>query len=292
MNILLIGHEGYVGRGLFEYLSRDHRVLGWDKKEDLFALDAALLARKNIEVAINLSVMADRAGATIQIDTPGDKVNIGGARHLARILKGSEITWFQFSTREVLGPIYTPRDVRKTKAGYRPKILIDESYPYAPRNAYAKSKIMAEFISESHPFSNIIRLTTGYTDNYQAVAGWMLTLITAAVEGKLVTLTRGGEQFRDPLHTDDLARLIELICRKKIFGEKFHAGGGKKNYISLKEFVRLANPKVKILKAKGGDYGFAFDISKARKLTGWEPRILLRDKMPVIVENVRRAKGL
>src|SRR5678816_3290984 len=111
MNILLIGHEGYVGRGLFEYLSRSHRVLGWDKKEDLFALDAALLARKDIEVLINLSVMADRAGATIQIDTPGDKVNIGGARHIARILKGSEIKWFQFSTREVLGPIYGPKDV-------------------------------------------------------------------------------------------------------------------------------------------------------------------------------------
>lgn len=291
MNILLIGHEGYVGRGLLEYLSRSHRVLGWDKKEDLFKLDARLLARKNIEVLINLSVMADRQGTTLQLDSPGDKVNIGGARHLARILAGSEIMWFQFSTREVLGPIYGPKDVIKTKAGYRPKFLIDETYPYAPVNSYAKSKIIAEFISESHPYSNIIRLTTGYTDHHYERAGWMLQLIKTAVQGKPVTLTRGGEQFRDPLHTDDLGRLMEQICARKIYGEKFHASGGRKNHISLKEFVRLANPKVKILKAPGGDYGFAFDNGKARKLAGWEPRILLREKMPVIVENVRRAQA-
>lgn len=287
MNILLIGHEGYVGRGLFEYLSRNHKILGWDKKENLFNLDADLLARRNIEVLINLSVMADRASRTYQIDTISDEVNVMGARHIARILKGSQIAWFQFSTREVLGPVYGPRDVKKTKAGYRPKFLVDESFPYSPQNSYGKSKVMAEFICESHAYSNVIRLTTGYTDNNHLVAGWMLQLIKTVVQGKPVTLTRGGEQFRDPLHTDDLARLIEQIYEHKVFGEKFHAGGGNKNLISLKEFVRTADPRVKIKRAPGGDYGFAFDNTKARKLTGWEPKVLLRQKIPVIVKNVR-----
>jgi hypothetical protein len=30
----------------------------------------------------------------------------------------------------------------------------------------------------------------------------------------------------------------------------------------------VANPKVKMLRAAGGDYGFAFDNKKATKLTG------------------------
>ena len=51
---MLIGHEGYLGRGLHAFLSREHAVLGWDKKEDLFTLDAAMLARHNIELLINL----------------------------------------------------------------------------------------------------------------------------------------------------------------------------------------------------------------------------------------------
>ena len=287
MKILLIGHEGYVGQGLLAYLSRSHNVLGWDKKENLFTLDAALLARRDIEMVINLSVMDSRGSKTFQVDTAADEVNVMGARHVARILKGSEIAWFQFSTREVLGPVYGPRDVIKTKGGYRPKFLVDESYPYAPQNAYGKSKVMAEFISESHPYSNVIRLTTGYTDNNHTRGGWTLQLIKTVVAGGPVTLTRGGDQFRDPLHTEDIGRLIEQIHQRKIFGERFHASGGKKNLISLKEFVRIADPNVKILKAPGGDYGFAFDNSKARKLAGWEPRALVREKIPVMVKNVR-----
>jgi nucleoside-diphosphate-sugar epimerase len=294
MNVLLIGHEGYLGRGLFSYLvRRGHRVVGCDKKEDLFNLDAGILARENIEMLINLSVVAVRAGKTFQADTPCDTVNVEGARHVGRILKGTGITWIQMSTREIFGPVYTSKDVVRTKNGLRPKRLIDEEQPYAPINFYGKSKLMAEFISESHPESAVIRLTTCYTDyDHPTASNWILALVRSAVEGKPVNLTRGGRQFRDPLHVDDLGHLMELIHVKKAFGEKFHAGGGKKNLISLKEFVKIADPKVKILNAPGGDYGFAFDNSKAKKLTGWEPKILVREYIPVIAANIRNSVSL
>jgi nucleoside-diphosphate-sugar epimerase len=287
MNILLIGHEGYLGRSLLAYLSRTHHVVGWDKKEDLFQLKGSILARENIEILINLSVMADVQHKNFEIDTPSDEVNVIGARHIARILKGSQIAWFQFSTREVLSPIYSPDDVIKTDVGYRPKFLVDESAPYAPRNRYGKSKIIAEFISESHPFSNVIRLGTPYNDNYHPSGGLILQLIKTVVEGRPLTLTRGGEQFRDPLHTDDLARLMEQLYERKAFGEKIHAGGGEKNFISLREIVQIADPQVKIKQGEGGDYGFAYDVRKARELCGWEPRVLVRQRIPVIAGNIR-----
>jgi nucleoside-diphosphate-sugar epimerase len=287
MNILLIGHEGYLGRSLFAYLSRTHHVVGWDKKEDLFQLNGSILACEDIQILINFSVMADVQHKNFEIDTPSDEVNVMGARHIARILKGSQIAWFQFSTREVLSPIYSPDDVVKTDVGYRPRFLVDESAPYAPRNRYGKSKIIAEFISESHPCSNVIRLSTPYNDNYHPSGGLILQLIKTVVEGRPITLTRGGEQFRDPLHTDDLARLMEQLYKRKAFGEKIHAGGGDKNFISLKEIVQIADPQVKISQAEGGDYGFAYDIRKARELSGWEPRVLVRDKIPVIARNIR-----
>ncbi len=292
MNVLLIGHEGYLGRGLYSYLARKHRVIGWDKKEDIFNLDAGTLARENVEMLINLSVMADRKGGAFSVGAPCDQVNVGGARHVANVLKGSGISWIQMSTREVLGPVYEAKDVVKTRAGLRPKRLVGEEQPYAPVNFYGKSKLMAEFISESHPQSAVIRLTTCYTDYDHPAGNWVVSLIKAAVQGKPVNLTHGGEQFRDPLHIDDLGRLMELIHEKKAFGEKYHAGGGKRNLISLKEFVRVAEPKVKIQKMPGGDYGFAFDNRKATKLTGWEPKILVREKISVIAENIRREVAL
>lgn len=289
MKILLIGHEGYLGRGLFSFLRRRHSVIGWDKKEDLFKLDAAFLAREGIEALFNLSVVADRESKNFQADAPTDHVNVVGARHLARILKGSEIAWFQMSTREVLGPVYTIKDIIETEAGYRPKFLVNEESSYAPFNFYGKSKIMAEFISESHPYSNVIRLTTCYTDyDHPGGGGWVDSLIRAAVQGKPVSLTQGGLQFRDPLHIDDLGRLMELLYEKKVFSQKIHAGGGDQNMISLLEFVKIANPQAKIEKAPGGDYGFAFDISKAFQLTTWVPQILIRDKIPAIAKNIRQ----
>lgn len=288
MKILLIGHEGYLGKGLFSFLRRRHSVIGWDKKEDLFKLDAAFLAREGIEALINLSVVADRKSKNFQADAPTDHVNVVGARHLAKILKGSEIAWFQMSTREVLGPVYGAKDIVETKAGFRPKFLVSEECPYSPWNFYGKSKLMAEFISESHPNSNVIRLTTCYTDYDHPAGNWVVSLIRAAVQGKPVSLTQGGLQFRDPLHIDDLGRLMELLCEKKIYGHKIHAGGGNQNMISLLEFVRIANPQTKIEKAPGGDYGFAFDISKAFQLTTWVPQILIRDKIPAIAENIRQ----
>jgi len=188
--------------------------------------------------------------------------------------------------------VYGARDVSRTRAGLRPKWLVSEEQPYAPANFYGKSKVMSEFISESHPHSAVIRLTTCYTDYDHPAGNWVVSLIKAAVQGRPVNLTRGGEQFRDPLHVDDLGRLMELIHAKRAFGEKYHAGGGRKNLISLKEFVRLAEPKVKIQKVAGGDYGFAFDNRKATELTVWEPKILVRERIPVIAENIRQQIAL
>lgn len=288
-NILLIGHRGYLGAGLHDYLKQNNKVVGWDKEEDLFKLDAETLAREQIEAVINLSVMADRKSAAFLIDVPTDRVNVEGARHLARILKGTPIGWIQMSTREVFGTIYRAQDVKKTRGGYRPKFLVGETTPYTPPNCYGKSKVMAEFISESHPHSSVIRLTTCYTDAHHPGGNWVVSIIRNAVRDGKVDLTRGGLQFRDPLHIDDLGALMEKIIEKKAWGQKFHAGGGKKNLISLRDFVKLAVPKVKINKVDGGDYGFAFDNTKATTMTGWTPKVLLTDRIPVITENIRKA---
>ncbi|MBI3129755.1 MAG: NAD(P)-dependent oxidoreductase [Acidobacteria bacterium] len=289
MKILLIGHEGYLGRGLHAYLaSQGHAVIGWDRAEDLFTLDAHFLARSGVELLINLSVMADRKSAVFLMGEPTDEINVGGARHLARILKGSGIPWIQMSTREVLGPVYREEDVLETPHGLRPRFLVDETAPYAPFNFYGKSKIVAEFISESHPESAVIRLTTCYTDFDHPGGNWMVSLVRSATQGRPLTLTNGGLQFRDPLHIDDLGRLMEGIVAKRAFGQKFHAGGGEANLISLLEFVQRANPQAPIESAPGGDFGFAFDNTKARRCTGWEPRILVRDKLPILVDHIGR----
>ncbi|CAB5001946.1 MAG: NAD-dependent epimerase/dehydratase family protein [Actinobacteria bacterium] len=287
MNLVLIGHRGYIGIGLNYYLQKNHNVIGWDKEEDIHKLTLDFLEKNKIDAIINLAVIDARGSLNYQINTVTEHVTVNGARHLANILSGSEINWFQLSTREVFGPVYGPDDVVLSDSGYRPKFLVSEDFPFAPTNFYGKSKLVAEFISESHEKTNIIRLTTGYTDFDNPIGGWIKGLVNGVVNNGEVTLARGGLQFRDPLHTDDLGRLIEKLFENKIYGQKINAGGGPENLLSLNEFVKLVDPKVKVISADGGDYGFAFEISKAFKLVGWKPQVLLRDKVPVISENIR-----
>jgi len=288
VNFLLIGHAGYLGRGLHAYLRRSHKVVGWDRDEDLFKLDRAVLEREEIDCIINLSVMADRGSPRFLAGTPTDQVNVQGARFLAEILSGTHIGWIQMSTREVYGPVYTPEDVVETDMGLRPKKLVGETQPYAPVNFYGKSKIVAEFLSESHERSAVIRLTTCYTDYDHPAGNWVVALIRNAMKGEPVTLTNAGRQFRDPLHVNDLGSMMEAIATKEAWGESFNAGGGDQNLISLEEFVRVAAPDVEVVAAGGGDLGFAFDIAKAQSILEWNPRVLVRERIPVIAENIRR----
>ncbi len=290
MNILLIGHRGYLGKGLHGFFHPNHHVVGWDVQEDIFKLTPQLLAREKIGLVVNLAVVADRKSPTFRDGEPTDHINVGGARHLVKILKGTQIPWIQMSTREVLGPIYKESDVTRDETGYHPKFLIGEDVPYIPPNFYGKSKVMAEFISESHPYSNVIRLTTCYTDFDHSAGNWVVSLVKSAVQKRSVTLTQGGWQFRDPLHVDDLGSLMVALVEKKVCLEKIHAGGGKDNLISLREFVQRVDPAVSITEAAGGDFGFAFDITKATALTGWEPKIQVRERIPVIAENIRAGR--
>lgn len=287
MNILLIGHRGYLGKGLHGYFHKRHRVVGWDIHEDLFQITPQVLSRENIELVVNLAVVADRKNPTFREGEMTEVINVGGARHLVKVLKGTQIPWIQMSTREVLGPIYRENDVTRDEMGYHPKFLVAEDAGYAPSNFYGKSKIVAEFVSESHPYSNVIRLTTCYTDFDHPAGNWVVSLVKAAVHKRPVTLTHGGRQFRDPLHVNDLGHLMERIVESKVTLEKFHAGGGGVNLITLREFVQRVDPNVAIQEAAGGDYGFAFDNAKATRVTGWQPKILVRDRIPVVAENIR-----
>jgi nucleoside-diphosphate-sugar epimerase len=80
---------------------------------------------------------------------------------------------------------------------------------------------------------------------------------------------------------------MELVYEKNVSGLRIHAGGGDANLISLNEFVQIADSSVKIETAPGGDYGFAFDVAKARQLVGWAPAVSIRERIPVIANNIR-----
>jgi nucleoside-diphosphate-sugar epimerase len=290
MRILLIGHEGYLGRGLYNYLSQKHEVTGWEKRDDLFSLTKDKIISLKTDLVINLAVIAERAVPNISTTSIGYRVTVDGTRHVVQCLEGTDIMLIHMSTREVFGPVYCESDIVRGADAYEPRLWVKEDQPYAPINSYGKSKLISEFIAESHSRSNIIRLTTCYTDFDHPAGGWVLALLKNIAQKKPLTLTQGGRQFRDPLHVNDLGRMMELIYEKGLVNHKFHAGGGAENIITLKDFALLADSKAVIHEAEGGDLGFAFSTEKAERMLGWSPTHRIREHIPRILENIAAGK--
>lgn len=289
MNILVIGNEGYIGVGLSACLGRRHRVFGWSRSQNLLKLHRSWLEQQEIDLVVNCAAVMERQGTVYNVAAASHQVNVEGVAHLVNIMKGTAIRLIQISTKDVFGQVYTADNIVDTVAGYRPRFLVNERQPFSPESVYAKSKLMSEYISESHPRASVIRLSTCYTEMFHWRGNWMMRFIRNALKGDPLDVTLNGKQFRDPLHVNDLGRLIEAVVVRDAFPLKINAGGGEGNVISLAEFIEAIGVPARVVFVPGGDYGFAFDNGLATSSTGWNPRLLVRERLPEMVRAVRSA---
>lgn len=286
MRILLIGHEGYVGAGLFRYLSTHHQVIGWGREHDICTLNESIIKDLKITAVVNCAAIVDRVSNEFTIDSESDRVNVGGMRTLVSSLKGQDIKLIQISTKDVFGKVYSRTDVEEEQYCYKPKFLVDDSQPFAPETIYAKTKLMSEFIVESHPQTVVIRLSSCYTDFDHHRGNWVVSIMKTLLQEKPVTVTNTGKQFRDLLNADDLGRLIDHVLESEHYGVKINAGGGSDNIFSILQVIRMIAPDAKIIETDGGDYGFAFNNRLAAELFDWKPQISFASRLPVIRENI------
>jgi len=106
------------------------------------------------------------------------------------------------------------------------------------------------------------------------------------LQGKPVTVTNTGKQFRDLLNADDLGRLIDCVLESEHYGIKINAGGGSDNIFSILQVIRMIDSNAEIIETDSGDYGFAFNNRLASELFGWQPQISFASRLPVIRENI------
>ncbi len=116
--------------------------------------------------------------------------------------------------------------------------------------------------------------------------GWLAWFIIAALTGKPITIYGNGKQVRDVLFIDDLMDAYDSafahvdVCQ----GQVFNIGGGRANSISVWMEFRLmleellGNPiKTRNREWRPGDQPvYISDISKARNVLGWEPKVTVK----------------
>ena len=290
MRILLIGYEGYVGSGLFRYLSNKNEVVGWGRKDNILNLKAHTLKDLQISAVINCGVIMDRVSPNFVTESPSDRVNVIGMRSLISAIKDSEIKLIHISTKDVFGNVYSKSDVEESVDVFTPHFLIDDSQPFSPETIYGKTKLMAEYIAESHPLTNVIRLSSCYTDFDHHRGHWIPNIIKSLLKKNPVTITNKGKQVRDILHVNDLGQLIIKIIESDKFGEKINIGGGPDNLFSVLQIINMVDLNAKIIEAEGNDYGFAFNNRLVMELFNWTPKILFEENLSVLKENLIKGK--
>lgn len=147
---------------------------------------------------------------------------------------------------------------------------------------YGISKLVGEmYVREFGGIAN--RCSCMYGPNQFGIVdqGWISHIATNKILGRPTVIYGDGKQVRDVVHVDDVAELFlrqaEALLgsdRARFQGQVFNVGGGPDKTISLIELCRLWDIEPSFGPWRPADQKvFYCDISKARRLLGWEPSV-------------------
>jgi nucleoside-diphosphate-sugar epimerase len=175
--------------------------------------------------------------------------------------------------------------------GNSPKLPKKEDMSGAPTSPYGNSKSMAEIATiESFKKFKLKSCALRYFNVYgprqspsSEYSGVITKFLDKMIHGERPTIYGDGEQTRDFVYVDDVVSANMLVMeRKEAIGEVFNVGTGKQ--ITLNALVdtinELLDKKIEPIyePVREGDIRYSYaDISKARKMIGFEPKYSLKE---------------
>ena len=172
---------------------------------------------------------------------------------------------------------------------------MDEKHPTNPQNPYGAGKLAAEtyinVFNRSYGLkTTILRYFNVYSSKVEQNRLVIATFLDCFLHNKSPTLYAGGEQKRDFVHMEDIARAnIQAAKSDASAGETFNIGTGKPT--SVKELYgmmkELFGSDLEPMYEEGTpeEYPFVADIPKAEKMLGYSPTIELRGGLERLVED-------
>lgn len=290
MRVLVTGGAGFIGHNVAIYLkSHGYNVVALDnlRRATQFACE-----RLNVH---NVPLIR------------GDVLNVGSLRsalngvdvvvHAAAYISVKEsmrkpALYFKNNVAGTVNVAYAclSRGVRhliyiSSAAVYGDPIIlpISETHPTNPISPYGLSKLMGEeavkFYGKRGLKYAILRLFNVYGPGQSSTyAGVISRFVQRLREGKPLIIYGDGEQMRDFIHVYDVAEAIKLTIEEKIENEIINIATGRPTTIKdlADLLIKLAKQNLKptFTKPRLGDIMHSYaDISKARSLLGFEPKI-------------------
>lgn len=217
------------------------------------------------------------------------KVGSLGTHKALGLAKEKKATFLLASTSEVYGdPLIHPQS---------------EDYwgnvnPVGPRGVYDEAKRFAEALTMAyHNFHNldtrIVRIFNTYGSRMRLDDGRALpAFISQALKNEDITVFGDGLQTRSFCYVDDL---VDGIFKLLLSHETLPVNIGNPNEITIEDFakevIRLTNSKSKIVYKElpiDDPKVRQPDISKAKLILGWEPKISREDGLRITLEYFKK----
>jgi CDP-paratose 2-epimerase len=201
------------------------------------------------------------------------------------------------STNKVYGDLkqYTYRETEtryecvERPAGFDEQTPLDFHSPYGCSKG-AADQYMLDYARIFGLRTVVFRHSSMYGGRQFATydQGWIGWFCQKALETKKglstapFTISGNGKQVRDVLHAEDVKRLYFAAVNRidQASGQAFNIGGGMENSLSLLELFALLEELLDVRLAytktpwrQSDQKVFVADVSKVKRLTGWEPEI-------------------
>lgn len=296
MNVLVTGGAGFIGSNLVERLiSEGHRVsivdnLSTGKRENLypeaefFELDIAdLSAIKSVfsgtDIVFHVAAIP-RIGRSIEDPAENFRSNVTGTLNVLLAARDAGVKRVVYSASS---SAYGPQG----------KLPLVEDMPSKPLNPYALGKYIGEELCKE--FTNLYGLDTvslryfnvygprmDAEGEYATVMGKFLRL---KLEGRPLTVVGDGRQTRDFTHVNDVVEANVLAAQREGGNaEVINIGAG--NNHSVQEIADLISKDQVYVPPRPGEVRDTLaDISKAKRILGWEPRVELKEGVAQLLKN-------
>ena len=306
MRVVITGGAGFIGSHLADrFLSEGHEVIVLDNlvtgNTDNIAHLAGKPGFKFIHHDVtNYIYIEGRVDAVLHFASPASpvdylkypiktmKVGSLGTHKALGLAKAKGARFLLASTSEVYGdPLIHPQ----------PETYWGNVNPIGPRSVYDEAKRFAEALTMAYHRKHgletrIVRIFNTYGPRMRLNDGRVIpNFVPQALQGQPLTVYGDGSQTRSFCYVSDL---VEGIYRLFNSDEVEPVNLGNPNEISILEFARLVNEMT------GNDAGIVFkplpkddpkrrrpDISKAKRILGWEPVVPLEEGLRLTIEYFR-----
>jgi len=299
MNILITGGVGFLGSNLAHSLAqKGHKVYLYDNHQrtihnipDLLKAECKVIKGELDDVQDLLRKQtfdrifhfAAQVTVTDSYENPKNdfRVNAQGTFNLVSSTKTPVI---YASTNKVYGDNVNniPLEELETRYDFSGEFKgkgVHENFPIDARKhtPYGVSKLTGElYVREFNGIVNRFSCLYGPRQFGHVDQGWISHFIKSKLKNEPLQIFGDGKQIRDILYVEDAVRLLELQMERldELQGEVFNIGGGYANTLSLLELCKMLNITPSFADWRPADQKVYYsDISKAKKVLGWEPKV-------------------